>query len=97
MAMHRAHDSGPRVWRRCRYSRSSGRPEAWLAGQEILESEDDEWKQRLAALLERGLERARELGISEEDVEADVAAASAEVKARGRWPNGSPRPGADAT
>jgi hypothetical protein len=54
----------------------------WLAARGVREIEDDEWQQRFAALLDKGRERVRELGVTEEEVEADVAAAAAEVKAR---------------
>ena|SRR5947208_7881894 len=74
-------------------AKQSGRPvaelvreaiEAWLEAHGVREIDDDEWQQRFSALLEKGRGRARELGVSEEDVEADVAAATAEVKARRR-------------
>lgn len=56
----------------------------WLAKQEVEILDQDEWERRFDDLLARGRLRARERGLTEADVEDEVALAVREARAARR-------------
>jgi ribbon-helix-helix CopG family protein len=61
-----------------------GALDQWLATQEVEILDLDEWERRFDGLLTRGRSRARERGLTEADVENEVALAVREVRAARR-------------